>query len=560
MLIDLVNWVWIIVSVLLIGDAAGKMVLSRSKGIEKLSFDIMFVIGTCIITVYAETLSIFYRVGTLATLALAVICGISAVYARKEILSQLLTFRKWIKNENIWKKVLIFIAFAFFLALSCQQVWADDDYGYHIQAIEWINRYGIVKGQGILHFRFAYNSAFLSLQALYNWASLIGYNLHTVNSLYACLFTIYCILTINRKREEHKPSLKVSDVMKVFAVVYILINYSTLIGVETDPLPLMVYMYLFIKWTEYIEEKQLVEQFAIICLLSVFALTLKLSIGSMAVLTIYPLYKLLKQKQWKTIGICILCGILILAPFLVRNVIISGYLIYPFYKLDLFNVDWKIPESVVINDYNGIVIWGRGLKEYTEYDTWENIMKYPFLKWFPVWFVQLPVIYKIWFCFFAVCTIEFVIVLCLKAARKQKINLMEFTLGVALFCALYWFLNAPLIRYGACLMVIFSIMEISFYHRKINKVIIAGAALWGCVALAISLGIPIWPAAYEHSEMVGTQMPITYEDGKRVTLYAPKEGGHCDPDVFPGTNEQSHIDNLEMRGSRIEDGFRAKTE
>ena len=73
--------------------------------------------------------------------------------------------------------------------------------------------------------------------------------------------------------------------------------------------------------------------------------TFKLSAGMLVILALYPAVCLIRSKEWKKIGIYLLCGCVVLAPWLVRNVLISGWLIYPFAAIDLFSVDWKIPAS-----------------------------------------------------------------------------------------------------------------------------------------------------------------------------------------------------------------------
>lgn len=61
----------------------------------------------------------------------------------------------------------------------------------------------------------------------------------------------------------------------------------------------------------------------------------------LVILALYPAVCLIRSKEWKKIGIYLLCGCVVLAPWLVRNVLISGWLIYPFAAIDLFSVDWK---------------------------------------------------------------------------------------------------------------------------------------------------------------------------------------------------------------------------
>lgn len=57
---------------------------------------------------------------------------------------------------------------------------------------------------------------------------------------------------------------------------------------------------------------------------------------------------------------------------------ISGWLLYPFNGIDLFQVEWKIPEEYLLVDANQIKVWGRCL-----YDV--NKIDWPISKWFPLW-------------------------------------------------------------------------------------------------------------------------------------------------------------------------------
>lgn len=61
---------------------------------------------------------------------------------------------------------------------------------YHAQSIRWIEEYGVVKGLGNLHERFAYNSASFALSALYSMKFLLGKSLHTLSGFFAFLLSL----------------------------------------------------------------------------------------------------------------------------------------------------------------------------------------------------------------------------------------------------------------------------------------------------------------------------------------------------------------------------------
>src|SRR6185436_3663216 len=49
----------------------------------------------------------------------------------------------------------------------------------------------------------------------------------------------------------------------------------------------------------------------------------------------------IKQKNFKLLLLPIACCLLLVLPFLIRNIIIAGYPFYPATSFDFTNVDWK---------------------------------------------------------------------------------------------------------------------------------------------------------------------------------------------------------------------------
>ena len=94
-------------------------------------------------------------------------------------------------------------------------------------------------------------------------------------------------------------------------------------------------------------------------LLAVYAVSLKLSAAMVVVLAFVPFLILINNKCWKLLGIWLLSGCAIIMPFLIRNVIISGYLLYPYPELDMFSVDWKMAEKTVYADRESIKRWAQ---------------------------------------------------------------------------------------------------------------------------------------------------------------------------------------------------------
>ena len=320
---------------------------------------------------------------------------------------------------------------------------------YHAQSIRWIEEYGIVKGLGNIHVRFAYNSSFFALSALYSMKFLCGRSLHTVNGLIALLLWIQVLALFQKKKD--KKTL-VTDFARAGAFYYLTIIYRDIVSPASDYAVMCVVFFITIKWLELLErEEKRATPYALLCVAGVYAMTLKLTAGLILILAIKPLYILLREKKLQDIAIYLVLGCEVIVPWLARNVLISGYLLYPFPALDLFRVDWKIPAASAALDAAEIQTWGRGIYN-------AALVDLPLIKWFPAWFHEtLPAVGKLFVLADIVCIPIFLILavknLMVKNLPAQSdLNRMRsnqlLVLGTMLASYLFWQFSAPLLRYG----------------------------------------------------------------------------------------------------------------
>lgn len=72
---------------------------------------------------------------------------------------------------------------------------------YHAQSIRWIEEYGVVPGLGNLHERFAYNSSFFALSALFSMKFLCGTSMHTMSGFF-CVGVVHNSFRYYKKLEK----------------------------------------------------------------------------------------------------------------------------------------------------------------------------------------------------------------------------------------------------------------------------------------------------------------------------------------------------------------------
>lgn len=177
-----------------------------------------------------------------------------------------------------------------------------------------------------------------------------------------------------------RKRLLASDMARLMGIYYLLIIFDEMISPASDYFMVLTVFYIVIRYLDCIEKgEQSWFPYGLLSLACVYVVSIKLSAAFIVLLVIKPAVMLMKDKKVKEIGIFIGLGLMIIAPYLIRNVLISGWLVYPFTAIDLFPVDWKIPEGLAAYDAKEIQVWGRGIYDVARYGE-------PAWQWMPEWF------------------------------------------------------------------------------------------------------------------------------------------------------------------------------
>lgn len=550
MIVALISWGLIAICAFLCGFVGLYLLYGKKK--MTWGIDVCILSGLCVLTVYAQMFSLFYKVGGIAVGILAAICLVIALILRKDIVTYIRMNTKTIRS---WQVVLAAVLFVLVLALTVRGVAHYDTDLYHAQSIRWIEEFGVVKGLGNLHNRFAYNSAFFCLQALFSFKFVLNRSLHTMNGFVVAILVVWAATSLNIF---HKRKIVTSDLFKLCQIFYIVFTEAVYVisSPGSDILALSLVLYIGAKWCELFENSnESLEDHGILCLLAVWAATVKLSAGALVFLAVYPAVKLIRGRQWKLTGVLIGSGLLILLPFLVRNIVISGYLVYPYASIDVFSVDWKMAESVVQDDAREIAAWGRGMTSRAQYDA-------PFGTWFPIWYGRLGTQFRILF-WGSIAGILGSIPYAISSLKRkngwQRLNLLL----VNMTGLLLWFWGAPLTRYGVIYLLLLPVMFVGIFLEKIKWTLpgnISGSLILAYSLICLALFVkgtgkaPVkWPEDYAYREVAVTEM-----DG--LTFYLGAESDQVGYHYFPSTPNQARLDNIELRTGNLEDGFRVKEE
>ncbi|MBL0109224.1 MAG: hypothetical protein IPP52_18595 [Ignavibacteria bacterium] len=134
--------------------------------------------------------------------------------------------------------------------------------------------------------------------------------------------------------------------------------------------------------------------------------------SAIPVLLLLPaiLFENRKKINIKSLSPILLISLLILIPWLLRNIVLTGWLLYPFPGINIFSFDWKVPISDVQSLKDQITGWGRNPGP-----NFLESAKAGLSQWFPIWWTAQSEFKKI---IFLILSLSPFIVLILKFFQK----------------------------------------------------------------------------------------------------------------------------------------------
>lgn len=550
-------WIYLIITILLMGIA---IVEISNRTLKYNSVGIMpyFLAGILGVTWYSQVFSLFGKVGLAANIILIVICLFALLICSNRVNAVIkMCFSCMCGHKGA---VLCAVFLFFLMAYGTSHGLIHYDTGlYHAQSIRWIEEYGILRGLGNIHTRLAYNSAAFPFTALYSFSFLNKGSFHVTAGFCALLLAWECMGLIKNIKAR---CLTVSAFARFMSIYYLLMIFDEMISPASDYYMVCLAFILVIRWIDKCEaENEDTASYAMLAIFAGFILTIKLSGALLVLFALKPLVEYIRKKEYLHIWECVIAGITVIVPYLIRNIILSGWLLYPSTALGIFNVDWRIPEAIAVSDYKEIQVYGRGFTDISKYDDGIRV-------WFGGWFSSQSVIDRLFIIAAIVGVIYFVVkwlyygFIVFKGKRKTFPSELFYE-GILCICFVFWLMTSPLMRYG-CLYVyltagvIWSRCLLDIVNSKTAlRIIYVALALFGLYKVFM-FGKEVITSFRTDTFIIQQDYDIfetkTYDmDG--ITFYAPTEGDRVGYDAFPSTPWE--VD-AELRGQDIYSGFKSK--
>jgi hypothetical protein len=409
-----------------------------------------FWVGWALLILFLQIWQIFFPVG-MVSLGLLFIAAIIGYYRARQALLN------WVKlvPKGAAAAVAGFSG-AFLMLLANQATFSRYSYDhglYHLQMVKWLTTFPLVPGLGNLHHRFAFNNSSFLYAAQMNMGVFEGLAHQTASTLLIFILVLCGLIAVYRLLQQGNQA-RISHVFYVLMIPFVLnhVLTSSFAGYSTDIVIFVLQILLAGELLELYSRgaralPAVKNRILFIVLLSAAGITVKLSFvvfGGLAILAALAAWfwtvgrdtRLHRQTLLSWIG----WGALLIVPWLIRHVILSGYLLYPSTVIS-FPVKWKIPYAMVAPIAPGIRDWARELGSGTINPE----------DWFGNWFSVFPfemmeaVIYAL-LILLSVLVLWFA--LRLKPVEWRAVLVV---LGITLLSLLYWFWMAPSLRFSGAL-------------------------------------------------------------------------------------------------------------
>ena len=505
--------------------------------------------GFGFVTVYSEIFSLFGKVSLIANVIISVFSLCIAYVMRKDMRRCFLRLRQTISLPKAITAVALFILMAY--GTSHGLMHYDSDL-YHAQSIRWIEEYGVIKGLGNLHTRLAYNSASFCISALYSMKFL------GTQSFHACagfLAYVICLLCTEKFGKDSLADFRLSNVAGIVSVYYVLTIFDEMLSPASDYFMVLMAFAVVILFLELLESKEdNPEPFAMLSILCAVILSIKVSGALLILLAVYPIVMFAQKKKMGRILFYSVTGVVTILPFVIRNVILSGYLLYPFPSIDIFDFDYKMPYFVAEFDSHEIQVYGRGYSDVGRYG--ESISA-----WIGDWFKSLDIVNKISFAAGLLGIVILIAIIVRRIVKKNREEIGELlVLCVINICFAFWMLTSPNIRYGCVFLYLAPALTIGYLYGKTLKRIDRGRIFTACLILLIgykaimfgtyfvkdfSLDNIVWQQDYGEYE-------VADKDVNGIRFYYAKEGDRVGYYPFPSLPVNNEI---KLVSDELKDGF-----
>ena len=356
---------------------------------------------------------------------------------------------------NYNKSSILFIILFFLLSLAniYGSGFSDDLNHYHGGYITNTDNHNYIIGLNFLHHHYGYSSIWLILHSYLNINNSFLQDIHILNGIIFFLLIAY-LFTENNEKSKHSSNYILYLISSIF-IFFIILKYTRLKEFGLDRPGILIYCFLiyFAAKYEFLIKQNLKDKekfFFIILFVCLFITSVKIFLLSCFLV---PLIFIIKSKSYDFLFSKIICIFYLLALcYLIKNVLISGCLVYPFSFTCLSDLPWNSKEIAS----NVLLLVEASAKSYDKYLGSLNIIEYVNnFNWLSTWFQRNIEEFNNYILTSLLAILLFFI--SSKTKKKIKFNYLELTIMLLFFINIIIFLKSPVSRYHHVMFILFAL-------------------------------------------------------------------------------------------------------
>ncbi|WP_139362224.1 LIC_10190 family membrane protein [Hymenobacter sp. CRA2] len=353
---------------------------------------------------------------------------------------------RWAAPE--WAGALLLALLVAWLLTFAAQVPINYDVGlYQLQTLQWTEHFAAVPGLGNLHGRLAFNSSLYLPLALFK-VSLPAGGVYALSSYAYPLLSLAAVRPVVASLRGTAPDARLVWVPVLVLLLLVYTFQVWLSSVTSDCTTAALLALLFLYYAQHPPGQATEANRLVLVLLAALAVTFKLSALPVLLLPAYAVWAGRGLQGWQRTWLLPLgLGLTLGLPWLARNVVLSGYLVYPLPALDLFAVDWKLPAPYARMEHNMIVNLARNSAQSPYAPPHQTLWE-----WWPNWWQPMRGFPGAVF----IAGLASPLVALWRWRRPRTTSEAGWAGGwlVAWLGSVFWFVAAPDFRFGAGFLVV----------------------------------------------------------------------------------------------------------
>ncbi len=550
--ISFLSWMWGILFLQFIKKITG-------NELQLQHFSLICISGLSVITIIASILSLFIPLGDWWVQFLFIIPCL-VLFFKKDSPAFFTALKKELQDLHFFSIILLSACLLLILVMSSWTIIHPDTLGYHAQTIQWIEKYKAVPGLVHLHVRFGYQGLWFIDSALFGFSFTGKEGITFLNSTVLFWFFIFLINRINYNFL--KDGKRLYGLLWTALLVISIWSYTQVRLTATSASPdfiaalfTLVTIYLLLEKDRNHPDAS---KWLLVSFLALVAVTIKLSVAPILLVAVVPALLGLVKGKIKLSFTILFISIVTLFPFIARNIITSGYIVFPLTFIDVTNVDWKNDLTLTLNEKNYVTAYAKKPGVITSEISAVN--KMDLAEWLPTWWQNRSTADKIIMILLVLSFISAILSI-------KKILLSGFIPILVLITLLtgiiFWFVNAPDPRFGFGSILGF-IGVVSYLVLK-EKEIFTGKNLLIAILVLVTGSILAYTGYrfvnFFNKDQLLTPLGIEKSafqasDCEGIRINTPIDGK--DFGVTPVPCTDLNCEKFSPRGNEIKDGFKAR--